>query len=545
MENTKTRTRFVIILSFFIILFSFAITPVTMQNDTFYTIRIGQDIANQGIDMKDHYSMHENLDYTYPHWLYDYVTYLIYDFGGFKAIYIATCIVCAILGLTIFYCNKKLYNNTIISFFITLITLFFLKPFITARAQLVTFILFALEYYIIEKLLKERKFRYYVELFIIATLIANIHIAVWPFFFILLLPHIGAKLWIMLTDKIVIDNSIVKAYERDIKNLEKQGNNEEKIAELKEKMEIEIIKRDKRKKSREEINNNSYKIIYDRDINITPIIIVFVISLFSGLLTPLSNGTVYTYLVKTLLGDSTHFISEHLPLTLIENPYLIAFLVFLGWLLFFNKTKIHLSDGFLVFGLTLLTVMSTRQESMLMLLGSFVVTKLVIDLFVNDSVPEVELIQKIDSKKRNYVYIFLFLLMICTTTISYNATQKFVDYTSYPTDAVEYINSNLDVDTIKLFNEYDYGSYLLFNNIPVFIDSRADLYTPEFNSDCEVLDDFMSISRMQVYPEEIFNKYGITHIILKNDSAIYTIVNNTDLYNTIYSDAYFTVFERI
>ena len=40
---------------------------------------------------------------------------------------------------------------------------------------------------------------------------------------------------------------------------------------------------------------------------------------------------------------------------------------------------------------------------------------------------------------------------------------------------------NLDVKNIKLFNEYNYGSYLLYKGIPVFIDSRADLYAPEFN----------------------------------------------------------------
>ena len=58
---------------------------------------------------------------------------------------------------------------------------------------------------------------------------------------------------------------------------------------------------------------------------------------------------------------------------------------------------------------------------------------------------------------------------------------KFIDQSSYPIKAADYILENLEIDKIKLYNEYNYGSYLLYRGIPVFIDSRADLYTPEFN----------------------------------------------------------------
>lgn len=53
-----------------IAIFSISITPKSLQNDTFYTIKIGEHIIqNKGIDFKDPFSGHENLKYTYPHWL--------------------------------------------------------------------------------------------------------------------------------------------------------------------------------------------------------------------------------------------------------------------------------------------------------------------------------------------------------------------------------------------------------------------------------------------------------------------------------------------
>ena len=132
-----------------IIIFAFSITPITFQNDTYYTIAIGKHILENGIDMQDPFSWHENLPYTYPHWAYDTGTYIIYNLGenigigGFTAVYIATVVLSVILGIVIYLVNSKLSKNNIISFLVTLGVLYLLKNYIAARAQLVTFILFA------------------------------------------------------------------------------------------------------------------------------------------------------------------------------------------------------------------------------------------------------------------------------------------------------------------------------------------------------------------------------------------------------------------
>lgn len=83
METKKQTIRLTIIAILLITLFCAAIVPKTFQNDTYYTIKIGEYILENGITMKDPFSWHENLDYTFPHWAYDVATYLIYNIGGF------------------------------------------------------------------------------------------------------------------------------------------------------------------------------------------------------------------------------------------------------------------------------------------------------------------------------------------------------------------------------------------------------------------------------------------------------------------------------
>ena len=72
-EVSKTKKinsiiKFNIMAIILIAIFCIALTPVTLQNDTFYTIKIGEHIVKDGIDMQDPFSWHENLAYTYPHW---------------------------------------------------------------------------------------------------------------------------------------------------------------------------------------------------------------------------------------------------------------------------------------------------------------------------------------------------------------------------------------------------------------------------------------------------------------------------------------------
>ena len=123
--DKKTKIKFNILAIFIIIIFSFALTPKTLQNDTYYTIAIGEHILENGIDMQDPFSWHEDLPYTYPHWAYDVGTYLVFQLGenigigGFTAIYIATVILSIILGITVYYALNKVCKNQLVAFFIT------------------------------------------------------------------------------------------------------------------------------------------------------------------------------------------------------------------------------------------------------------------------------------------------------------------------------------------------------------------------------------------------------------------------------------------
>lgn len=570
--DKKTKLNFHVLAIFVIIIFCFAITPKTLQNDTYYTIAIGEHILENGIDMKDPFSWHEDLPYTYPHWAYDVGTYLVYQLGeniqigGFTAIYIATVMLSITLGIIIYIVLNKICKNEVVSFFITLAMMYLMKSYITARAQLVTYILFILTILFIEKFIETKKKRYAIGLIVIPIIIANVHLAVWPFYFVLYLPYIVEYILVILSDADIYRKLKLKYYKKEIINLENKKNkisdNEqnEKYKKYVEKIKIAKEKLDSLQKrikeieeKRKERRSHPYKIILKKNDNVKWLIIIMVICAFTGLLTPLGD-TPYTYLPKTMAGNTMENISEHLPLTLIQDIKTLVVIVLFILILMFTDVKIKLRDLFMISGLVLLAFMSRRQVSMFVLIGGIVFAKLL-----------VALLQKYDKEGTNklitvmttvYGQIIIILLGILISFMLYRGkiNSPIVNESSYPVEACDYILNNLDVENIRIYNEYNYGSYMLYRGIPVFIDSRADLYTPEFNGvkneegkyeGRDIFTDYLNISSIATYYENKFESYDITHLLIRKNSKLNLLLSRDINYKSLYDDKNFILYERV
>ena len=546
-KKISSSVKFTIFAVILIAIFCIALTPVTLQNDTFYTIKIGEKIVQSGIDMQDPFSWHTDLAYTYPHWAYDVITYLIYESFGMTGIYVTTCILSAVLGITIYLVNSKLAKNQPVSFVITIAAMYMIRGYIAARAQLVTFILFILTIYLIEKFLETKKKRYAIGLIIIPFLIANLHLAVFPFYFILYLPYIAEYLIAVFSDTIIYRKTTRRKLERKIKQLSKKPGNDEQIDRIRRELRKieEQVDRAKIKRSKE--LENPYKIKLIKNNNVKYLIIIMIICIFTGLLTPLGT-TPYTYLVKTIQGNTTQNINEHLPMTLANDTEVMCTLIIFLAILIFTKVKIRLSDLFMLGGLCYLMLATKRQVTMFVLICSIILNKMIVDLikmYTKKDLGEI-------TKKITSILGIAGMTAIMIGFSYYIAKDKFkdkyIDESSYPVQACDYIIENIDLGKARFYYEYNYGSYMIYRGIPVFIDSRADLYAPEFSGkEDDIFMDFIETSNISKFYEDTFEKYDITHVITYKNSKMNMIINSTHdkKYKKLYEDKYFVVYERI
>ena len=557
--DKKTKMKFNVLAIFFIIIFCFSLTPKTLQNDTYYTIAIGEHIMQNGIDMKDPFSWHEDLPYTYPHWAYDVATYLVYQCGenigisGFIAIYIVTCLLSIILGIIIYIALNKICKNQLVSLLVTLGMMYLLKGFICARAQLVTYILFVLTVLFIEKFIETKKLRYSIGLIIISILIANIHAAVWPFYFVLYLPYIAEYILALISNSNLYYKILIGLNTRRLNGLVKKDQSFSKVTEMATRIEKLQQKLYKSEQRRNERRKKPYKIILERKNNVKFLLIIMIICIFTGFLTPLGN-TPFTYLPKTMQGNTMQNISEHLPLTLINDIKTLVVLVLFLLILIFTDIKIKLCDLFMLAGLVLMAFMSRRQVSMFILIGGFIFAKLIVALLNKYDKEGTNQVIKASTTWGGKILIVLLAILVSYSLYRGKIKSPIVSTSSYPVKACDYILENIDIENMKIFNEYNYGSYMLFRGIPVFIDSRADLYTPEFNGvkgedgkykGRDIFSDYINISNISTYYETKFDKYDITHVLIRKNSKLNMFLSrDEDTYKELYSDDNFVLYER-
>ena len=484
------KKRLVFISIIVIILLGIILCNISLSdsNDTFYLIKIGESIFKNGLDLKDHYSWIAGLSYTYPHWLYSILIYFIFHNFGFIGIYLGCIIVFIILGIIIYYVNLKINKSNLLALIITIISMFSLSMFILPRSQSISIIFLFLEVYFIHKLINTGKIKYSVYLALCSLIIANIHATIWIVFFIFFLPFFAEHIVYLICKKKILFNKI------SIDNIE----------------------------------------------NIKLLIVTFGICLLMGLLTP--SRICYTYLFRIMLGNSQNYISEHQMLQFLRYPLLIFSCI----MLLFNKSKISLSELLMIGGIVLMTIISERHIIFFCTIGL---------LFLS-----IVLKRNLDNKKDKtfdildnklyYCWKVPVILIIILSFVSYyivsnNLKTDFIDKKIYPVDVVSYIKENLDYENMKIINNYDFGSYLLFNDIKVFVDSRCDLYLKEFNNQEEsILDDYYELFNTKeiLNYNEYLKKYQADYFLIYKEDLLDNFLSKDSNYRLIYDDESFSLY---
>lgn len=480
-----------IILIFLIIIFIVSIVPKEFQNDTFFTIAIGENILKNGVQIKEQLVWHDNLEFTNPRWLFDVFITTIYNNFNFLGIYVAVIIISILQAILYFNILNKITNKKILSFIITIIVMFFCKHGFTARAQIVSFTLFLLEYYCLESLFETNKKRYFIILAIIPLILVNMHSSVFPMYFVIYLPYIAEFI----------------------------------LGKLKLK-----------------VKNDQKIIIEGSNIKITKIISLIIIAVLISFVTPRALKP-YTYMFKNMGGLSSDFIAELQPLVVMEQIYFLSIVIITFGLIAFTKVKVNIKDLLYIVGFLLMSLLAFRCIYFFYLISTICVAR-ILNNVINEYKINLDFLDK-NIQRIILSFLVIFFVSFCLIEFTKNLTKDYVEISDYPVDATEYILNNIDVNNMKIYNHFNFGSYLEFKGIKAFIDSRSEVYTEEFNPGTTILEDWHNIVSGSVSYKDIFDKYGITHVLLYNDEIINTYIKYDKDYNLLYHDDAFSLYEKV
>lgn len=479
-ENKKSKKIIITLFAIFgVLIFVLLISKIPLQNDTLFDIKLGEKYLTEGINTNDDFSIHENLKYVSHHFLVNIITFLVYNTFGFVGLYLLEILLTLVIAFLFFTANKIFLKNTKLAYFAIFIEMLFMLPFISVRAQMYSYILFLVEIICIEKFLSTKKFRYLALLSVLPLFIINFHAGTIFFYFII----IGVYLL-----------GYIKV------NTQKLVNDEERKKNLK------------------------YLFI--------PIIVGSILMFIN----PFGIDSVL-YSIKTL-GNS--FITENISEFQSANiaNALIAYIYMFIWInvyIFTNK-KIKTYQMFFLYGTMFMTLISIRHFSLMVIVSVTNVEHLisVIKTMYNKYICGIKK-EKINTINVIMCSTYMVVMFVTGAFFGEPDSYEFLPEEEYPLKGMEYINSNIPENS-RIFNEYTWGSLMMLNNRKVFIDSRADLYTNEYNKGTNVAIDYIDAIQCKKDFNKIFEKYSIDYLFISTDSNLYYNVENNPNYETLYKD---------
>mgnify|MGYP004643819969 FL=1 len=197
--------------------------------------------------------------------------------------------------------------------------------------------------------------------------------------------------------------------------------------------------------------------------------------------------------------------------------------------------------AFAVIGMVVITMILSKKKISFIdfaVLGSFLFlgfksVRFVPLLYIASTYVIFNMVQEFEIKVPNVNFlVILSAIIICYGIL----TPKLIrNYNKRPisSDAIQYIK---DSEPKRLFNYYDYGGYLIYNDIKVFIDGRADMYSKYNFKDAVDLQD-----RGYDY---LINGYDFDMFIIPHNIALNIHLSNNDKYTVVYQNDNTVIYEK-
>jgi hypothetical protein len=232
---------------------------------------------------------------------------------------------------------------------------------------------------------------------------------------------------------------------------------------------------------------------------IKKLLIVGILTILGNCVNPyLFEMLMYPYRYMLVSSFDRQMIGEWQPLDLKTDAghIIVVALVAIALVLILTELKIKAIDLVLFGAFTYLLLQSVRFIYLFFIVATYIIFKYMpekINFFVKDKIIK-------------YICIFAsgFIILFSLTFILISKNYTYIEK-QLSDDVIEIIKES---DNERLLNFYNYGEELIFNEIPVFVDSRADAYSLNGN----VLRHAFALYRLNsVYIEEETNQMDVDY----------------------------------
>ena len=454
-----------------------------LDNDLWFLLASGRYVLSNGIPMVEPFTMHHNMAFVMQQWLSSVVFWLVYSNLGAYGIFALTCIVFACIVLVTYRMAMLLSNhNFLAAFLATMPVSVLLTQFLFTRPIMFTLLILLSELYFLERFIAAKKPVWLLPLPILSALLINLHAAMWPMQFVLLLPY------------------VVDSFRFQIGPIRGQG--------------------------------------YDKRSLFAAILLV----LAAGFCNPYGLRAM-TYLFRSYGYAEFGQINEMKPANINLLLGMVIFASFFGILavyLFRQQRTTKLRYALLTFGTAILALSSIRNFVVFIICGIVPLSYILRDIHL-----PVERARSARSALRlRTILIVLFAIGILYLAQAQVVSLRKASLPPPVAAPIDYLLQENEPGDVVLYTGYNDGAYAEFMGFSPYIDPRAEVFVPKNNGTDNIIQEYFQLQSGGIYYKDVLNKYRFTHLLVDKDDLLNAYLLQDPDYERVYYDEAYAVFQR-
>lgn len=453
-----------------------------LDNDTWFLLNSGRYVMEHGLPFIEPFSIHENLDFVLQQWLTDVIFWNIYSRFGENGLFLLVAICYAVIIYLMYKLTMKVSGrNFFVSFVITFLTCILIFTYMVTRPTIFTLIIVMIELNILESYVLTGRNKYLLVLPILSLMMINLHAALWPMLFVMILPY------------------IVSSFKFNIGFFKNEGFGKKYL------------------------------------------LLTVVAMILIAFINPYGLDAI-TYLIKSVGYPNMKNISEIQHPYVMDFTgaivYSYIFLIALVYILY-RKGSTKVQYFLLTMGTIFMVLISIRNVTYFGICSMFPLA-----YYLKDFTIKKDESAKRNNKIRAVLIALIIIVLITGSyynNIRNNTYTKYLDLNN----TIDYIYKNEDISEVILYTGFNEGSLVQFRGIPSYIDPRAEVYFKRHNNGEDIFNEYFDLRDGNVYYKDILDKYGFTHLIVPKVESLSTYLQKDSNYAIVYENDKYYLFKRV
>ena len=452
-----------------------------LDNDIWFLLNSGRYVLQHGIPTMEPFTMHQDFHFVMQQWLSATIFWSIYaKFGAAGILALVFVVFCATVFVLYRLISLLSGGNEIATFITAMIASAALKPAMISRPMIFTMLILICELYCVEQFIRTKKPLWLLPLPAFSALLINLHAAMWPIQFVILLPY------------------CIDAFRFKFLFLEGEG--------------------------------------YPKRFFFPALALMFL----AGFCNPY-GWSAMSYVFRSYGFQEIGIVLEMQPVDINNASGILIFGLFFLLLAFYllkKERSTRLRFALLSLGTAVLTLSSLRSYSLFAACGIFPLAYFLRDV----TLPQSRIQSQKGVLRLRAVLLVLVAVVVGVLVISRLSEFDEAKETSKAAKAVDYLLEQENTDDMILYTGYNDGGYVEYRGLKPYIDPRAEVFVQKNNQVKDVMKEYYELESGKLYYKDFLNTYGFTHLLLTRDEMLYVMLPHDADYELVYEDDAFLVY---